>query len=175
MSALPAPSTLNPEDALALVEPERRGFAVLLAEGKTGMQELAGLNGLALSSAYRWAKDGTIVAYVDAVGRDSGLRAKRQLRQHIDAALGTLVRIMGDDLAPHAAQLKAATEILDRAGVTKEELTRSGQGGGDTVVQVNILNPVNPDAQDEQRERARRKREHMATIEAQFTEPHGSD
>ena len=35
-------------------------------------------------------------------------------REHTDTALETLVRVMTDEVAPHASQVQAATSLLDR-------------------------------------------------------------
>lgn len=50
--------------------------------------------------------------------REQTLSAARdQLLEYVPHALNKAYTIMQDDEAPHAVQLKAATEILDRAGV----------------------------------------------------------
>lgn len=163
--ALPA-ATLDPEAALALVEPDRRQFAEVFASGNVKAVELMKAAGISSATYYRWIKDEAILAYVDAVGRDVGRRAKRRLRGMVDDALDTLNAARSDyDMTP--TMLRAATEILDRAGVTKEEITRSGAGGGDTVVQVNLNIPINTNAYEEQQERRRRRE---AAVEATYAE-----
>jgi hypothetical protein len=150
------PGNLHPEDALALVEPERREFAVLWAEGKVGAAELCKTADISTATYYRWIKDERIVAYADAIGRSVGARAKRRLHGEVDNAIDNMIAIQTDPTAT-PTMLKASLEILDRAGVTRQETTKAGVGGGDTVVQVNLSIPINADARDEQEERRRRR------------------
>jgi hypothetical protein len=164
---LPAHAALDPEEALARVDPDRREFAILYSEGKVRPAELMKTAGISSATYYRWIKDDAILAYTDAVGRDVGRRGKRRLRQEVDGAIENIIAIQTDpDATP--TMLKASLEILDRAGVTREEITRSGQGGGDTVVQINMAIPINTNAYDEQQERRRRREE--AALEATYAD-----
>lgn len=147
---------LHPEDALQAVEPDRREFAVLWAEGKVGAAELCKVADISTATYYRWIKDERIVAYADAIGRSVAGRAKRRLRGEVDDAISNIVAAQ-TDMTVTPTMLKASLEILDRAGVTREETTKAGTGGGDTVVQVNLSIPINADARDEQEERRRRR------------------
>ncbi len=163
-----APGFASPEGALEQVAPDRREFAILYAEGKTDVSQMLQICDISSATYYRWLKeDKAIAAYADAAGRQVATRAKRQLRAQVDVALQAIVGLLTDADTPHAVKLRAATEILDRAGVTKEELTRAGVGGGDTVVQVNLAIPVNADARAQQEERQRRR---SAALEATYVE-----
>lgn len=47
-------------------------------------------------------------------------KAALRLLELVDPAIATLARTMGDQTAPHAARLRAAENVLDRAGVPRK-------------------------------------------------------
>ena len=58
------------------------------------------------------------------------IRLVELAQEQTQKALDTLVRIMGDEEAPHAARLTAANSILDRAhGKPRQALEHTGKDG----------------------------------------------
>jgi hypothetical protein len=59
-------------------------------------------------------------------------------REYTDEALSTLVKVMADDSAPHAAKVSAANSVLDR-GFGKPSTVISGdEDGGEVKVATRI-------------------------------------
>ncbi len=67
-------------------------------------------------------------------------RSLRDLaREHTVAAVETLVRVMKDEEAPHAAQVQAASNILDRGwGKAAQAVELTGAEGGPVQTRIDL-------------------------------------
>lgn len=64
---------------------------------------------------------------------------KALAREHTEAAVNTLVSIMEDTEAPHAARVTAATSILDRGhGKPKQQIEHSGDAENPVAVAISV-------------------------------------
>lgn len=139
----------------------QQDFAVLLAEGLKTSEAARKLD-IPPSTAFRWAKEPAVTEYIaqaQAEVRNSLVRDLYRLGRKsiavIEAALD------GDEISP--TRHKAATDTLDRIGVSRQEIVKHiGSAEEPVVIEFNI--PVNPNAQAEQEERRRRRAAKQAEV-----------
>lgn len=72
------------------------------------------------SQCQAWALPGSSVCRVHGGGTAAAMaKAKLRMMELVDPAIATIARIMADPQAPHASRLRAAENILDRAGMPR--------------------------------------------------------
>ena len=88
----------------------------LAIEGKT-TGEIASALGVHRATVWSWLSDPVRSAQVDHARRLAVEAVGVRLRELAHDALDTLSSIMVDPVAPHVVRVRAACELLDRAGV----------------------------------------------------------
>jgi hypothetical protein len=136
-------------------------FAVLLAEGmKTSLA--AEQVGIPPSTAYRWVKEPRVQEIIAQALAEIRNRGVRRLSALADKAYDVIeLTLDGGDVSP--TRHKAATDLLDRMGISRQEIVKHiGSADEPVVIEFNI--PVNTNAQFEQEERRRRRAAKQAEV-----------
>lgn len=152
-------------DLIALDEAERT-FAALLAEG-IAIPEAAHQAGVSRATGYRWAKEPRVAEVVAEAQREIRAALVRKITGLGYPAITTLERAMTDPTIT-STQVAAANSVLDRVGVSKQEIHKYvGDAAEPIVIESRV--PFNPLARAEQEQR-RLARENA--IDADFKEIH---
>lgn len=139
----------------------QQDFAVLLAEG-TKTSEAAKALGIPPSTAFRWAKDPTVTEIVGQAQSEVRNRLVRRLFALGEKALDVMERSLDEGDVPPTQQ-KTADSVLDRIGVSREQIMKH-VGSADDPIQVVFNAPINVNARAEQEERRRRRAAKEAEI-----------
>ncbi len=117
--------------------PASRDEAVRLAAGGASTVEIAAALGVHRATVWAWLGDPSVAAQVDDVRRLARAAVAVRLAELAHDALDVLAQVMADPCTPHMVRVRAAAELLDRAGVAPSPAlkvdVRQHHPGVDTV------------------------------------------
>lgn len=140
------------------VQEER--FVILSARGMS-VEDTALEVGISLATAYRWLKKKELAEGIAEVRSKIRAAGERKIQRHLDEAIDTLVDVMRT-AKQDKDRLAAANSILDRGGLSVQELIQANQTGSQVIVKTEYINLDAEDPAARQAARAKLQRETYA-------------
>jgi transposase len=147
---------LREEAARTFADPKeikKTRFAMLAANGERP-EAAASAVGISVPTAYRWLKDKDIAEIISKTKqqlRGAGQRQLQRLQYEAIQKVGSLMR----EAKKEEVQLKAALEIIDRTGLSVQELLAGEGVAAAPIVVKQFINYVESGNADKQMARAR--------------------
>jgi transposase len=148
--------TIEEEAARTFADPKeikKTRFAMLAANGERP-EAAASAVGISVPTAYRWLKDKDIAEIISKTKqqlRGAGQRQLQRLQYEAIQKVGSLMR----EAKKEEVQLKAALEIIDRTGLSVQELLAGEGVAAAPIVVKQFINYVESGNADKQMARAR--------------------
>lgn len=136
---------------LTAKEVQKERFASLLASGSS-TEDAALAVEISAATGYRWAKEDGVTKLVKEWRAEVKEGLVRKMVRHGGVAIETVLDIMQDAEVSAQTRLQAAFGIMDRIGLSAQQLAQTGNEGAQVVIEQFLQ--LNVNAADEQAKRA---------------------